>query len=371
MQTEPSKALFKPRDDGSLAALLKQPAYADRFRDVLRDSAPQFVSSILSIGATMRDVEPKSIIGSAMTAAALNLPIDKNLGFAWIIPYNNKGTKVAQFQMGYKGIVQLALRTSQYARINAKPINAEAFGGFDDVGEPKILWEKVDETKPVVGYALAWKLVTGFVKTCYWTKEKVEAHARKYSQSFRSGYDSPWKSHFDQMAMKTVIKNELSDWGILSVSIVKAIQSDQAVIVDIDAVPEYVDNPGDDAGPVKPKFREKKIKDAEPAPVTEPTATDFPTEEGASEFAPVEQKQAQEAAKADGPMSPQEELADFVVSNGFTMDDFLQMASRETLIEQTEIDSIDSFENMKLSTVKKLLRMKVGMLGALKAGKEA
>lgn len=224
----------------TLSDLLKAPAYAQRFREVLKDRSDQFISSVLSVGNTMPDVDPKSIIASAMNAAALNLPVNKNLGFAWIVPYKKDGQKLAQFQVGYKGFLQLALRTSQYERMNAKPINVEAFAGFDGVGEPIINWEKVDETKPAVGYAFAWKLVTGFTKVCYWTKAKVEAHAQRYSQAYRSGYESPWKTHFDEMAMKTVIKNELSRWGILSIDLERAIKTDQAIINE-EGEAEYVD----------------------------------------------------------------------------------------------------------------------------------
>src|SRR5947207_812268 len=104
----------------TLQSLVKQPAYSERFRQVLGDRAPQFVSSLLQIGNSLYDVEPRSILAAAMTAAALDLPINPNLGFAWIVPYKTGGVKVAQFQMGSKGFIQLALRTGQYRRMNAR-----------------------------------------------------------------------------------------------------------------------------------------------------------------------------------------------------------------------------------------------------------
>lgn len=226
--------------EATLSDLLKTPAYAQRFREVLKDRSDQFISSVLSVGNTMPDVEPKSIIASAMNAAAMNLPVNKNLGFAWIVPYKKDGRKLAQFQVGAKGYIQLALRTSQYERMNAKPINQEAFGGFDSVGEPVIHWEKIDEAKPIIGYAFAWKLTNGFTKVCYWTKAKVEAHAQRYSQSYKSGFESPWKTHFDDMALKSIIKNELSRWGILSIELERAFKTDQAVLKE-DGEPDYID----------------------------------------------------------------------------------------------------------------------------------
>ena len=226
----------------SLAALLRQPSYANRFNEVLGvDKARQFVSSLLSIGSTMKDVEPTSIISSAMIAASLDLPINKNLGFAWIVPYSDKGRKIAQFQMGYKGFIQLALRTAQYSRMNVRSVNAEAFQGYDEVGEPKIAWDKIDESKEAVGYVFAWKLTNGFTKVCYWTKSKVEAHASRYSQSYRKGYDSPWKTHFDEMAKKTLVKNELSRWGVLSIEFQNAVEADQAI--DVEGSVMFPDNP--------------------------------------------------------------------------------------------------------------------------------
>ena len=175
-------AVVKRQERESLDALLKRPAYLDRFKEVMGERAMQFCSSILSVGRTMQDVEPKSIVASSMIAATLDLPIEKGLGFAWIVPYRDGNTKYAQFQMGSKGYIQLALRTGRYERMNARSINQEAFGGFDEVGEPKILWDKIEESKPAVGYVFAFKLITGFTKVCYWSKERVEEHASRYSQ---------------------------------------------------------------------------------------------------------------------------------------------------------------------------------------------
>lgn len=226
----------------TVRSLVMSPEIQGRFKEVLKDKAPQFVSSLINVSNSMRDVEPLSIVQSAMIAATLDLPIDRNLGFAWLVAYKGKGgTKVCQFQMGFKGFIQLALRTAQYKRMNARALNKEAIGGFDEVGEPIIDWSKVDEAKPTDGYVFAFQLVNGFTKVAYWSKTRVETHARQYSQSFRSNYDSPWKSHFDQMALKTVVKNELSKWGILSIEMQNAMEKDQG-IVSGDGSVEFLDN---------------------------------------------------------------------------------------------------------------------------------
>jgi hypothetical protein len=145
--------------------------------------------------------------------------------------------------MGYKGYVQLGLRTGQYERMNARVVNEEAFQGWDEVGEPIIDWSVIDESKPAIGYVFAFKLVNGFTKIAYWPKDRVETHAKRFSQSYKSGFDSPWKSDFDSMALKTVIKNELAKWGILSIEMVNAIKHDQAVKQTLDSDPEFPDGP--------------------------------------------------------------------------------------------------------------------------------
>lgn len=232
-----------PKEPAGLAGLLRLPQYSDRFKEVLRDRAPQFISSLIQVGRALGpDCEPKSIIGSAMVAAALNLPIDKNLGFSWIIAYKIKGKKVASFQMGYKGYVQLALRTGQYSRLSVCEVYDGELQGLDKLtGDLKIDTSKRTSDK-VIGYASYLRLTSGFEHAEYWSVETVKAHATRYSQSYRGGYDSPWKTHFDEMAKKTVLSMNIRRWGPMSVEVHKAYQSDQAVFTDVDSEPEYVDN---------------------------------------------------------------------------------------------------------------------------------
>lgn len=251
-----TQALAAKQEHVTLKSLLKDSLYQKRFEEILGKRAPQFVSSVLSVGGSLgADCEPTSIIASAMTAATLDLPVDKNLGFAWIVPYKSNGKKSAQFQMGYKGYIQLGLRTGQYERMNARVINAEAFQGWDEVGEPIIDWSQIDETKPPVGYVFAFKLVNGFTKIAYWPKERVEAHAKRYSQSYKGKCSSPWDTNFDSMALKTVVKNELSKWGILSIEMVKAIRHDQGIQDSLDGDLKYLD--GDNDEPMADKTRDK------------------------------------------------------------------------------------------------------------------
>lgn len=237
-----SQALQKAPTVQSLLAL---PEYKTRFTDILKDRAPQFISSIINVSRGM-EADPKSIIMAAAVAATLDLPVDKNLGYAWIVPYKEDGTKIAQFQMGYKGYVQLALRTAQYKGIGAVPAYEGEVKYYDElIGvvdyEPR---DDVGANEKPIGYIAKFKLLNGFEKALYWKRERVEKHAKKYSQTYKKGYGR-WTEDFDAMALKTVIKSLLSKWGILSIEMQKAVKADDAAIksdnLDDEKAVEYVD----------------------------------------------------------------------------------------------------------------------------------
>jgi len=258
----------------TVKGLLEQANYKQRFNEVLGQKAPLFMASLCALSAQrgLAECDPKGVIASAFTAATLDLPIERNLGFAWVIPYKDKGNPIAQFQMGYKGYIQLALRSGQFKRLAAIKINAEAFKGFDNFHEPIIDMNLVDEDKPAVGYMVAWELVNGFTKTCYWTKAKIDAHAGHYSKAFKTGRgDSPWTGEYDKMALKTVVSNSLRQWAPLSVQMQKALVYDQSAQADIDAEPVYIDNEAIDVMPQEPdpatvdRLKKAGKKDTPPA----------------------------------------------------------------------------------------------------------
>ncbi len=235
----------------TINSLLKQDVYKKRFNELLGKKAPGFISSIINVSnlPSLKDADPNTIISSAVVAASLDLPIDQNLGFAYIVPYNKKNEgKKAQFQMGYKGYIQLAMRTSQYKTINAIEVyegeikRVNRLTGEVEFNEDESLIDRDN----VVGYIAYFKLVNGFEKTLYMSKEEMEKHAKTYSQSYRSTKDwvvrdSLWTTSFDDMAIKTILKRLLSKYGILSIDMQTAITSDQAAINE-DGSPEYVDN---------------------------------------------------------------------------------------------------------------------------------
>lgn len=222
-----------PPSVNSLKALLASDSVKKRFDDIMGKRAPQFMSSIINLvnsDANLQKCDPMSVISAAMVAATLDLPIDKNLGYAWVVPYGNK----AQFQLGYKGYVQLALRTGKYRSINAIPIREGELVKWNPLTEELVVDFEQRKSDAIIGYAGYFELVNGFRKTVYWTKEQIEAHRKRFAKS-----DFGWKNDYDAMALKTVIRNMLSKWGILS------IEMQDAYVKDIDT---RIENAEDDEG---------------------------------------------------------------------------------------------------------------------------
>lgn len=237
--------------NGALAAqdrieqLLERVDVRKRFMDVLGANAPGFISSIISAtkgNPALNSCEAMSVVSSAAVAAALNLPINPSLGFAHIVPYKGK----AQFQLGWKGFVQLAIRTGQYRTMNAAEVyEGELLRWNRITGEIELDPDKKTGDK-VVGYVAFFRTLNGFEKYLYMTVEQVDAHARRYSQSYNQAW-SAWKTNFAAMAMKTVLKLLLSKYGILSIEMQKALRVDQAVVDETGEPETYPDAiPADD-----------------------------------------------------------------------------------------------------------------------------
>ncbi|MFT8930051.1 MAG: recombinase RecT [Sporolactobacillus sp.] len=206
-----------------LKQLLKSDALKKRFEDLLSKKAPQFMSSILNLynsETQLQKVQPLSIVSSAMVAASLDLPVDKNLGYAWIVPYGG----VAQFQMGYKGYIQLALRSGQYKHINVISVCEGELKSWNPLTEEIEIDFEAKKGESIIGYAAFFELLNGFKKTIYWTKEQVQAHKQRFSKS-----SFGWKNDWDAMATKTVLKALLSKWGILSIDMQSATTKDETV----------------------------------------------------------------------------------------------------------------------------------------------
>ena len=199
----------------------------EQFKNALADSAPLFVASLIDIYASDRNLqecEPGAVIMEALKAATLRLPINKNLGFAYIVPYRNRGKMEPQMQIGYKGLIQLAMRTGEYRYLNADVVYEGELKGYDKLtGHLDLSGEKKSDR--VAGYFAYLQLLNGFSKAVYWTKEQVIEHAKRFSKAYNSDY-SPWKTDFDAMALKTVLRNLITKWGIMSVEMVNAVDRD-------------------------------------------------------------------------------------------------------------------------------------------------
>lgn len=270
-----------------------------RFSEILGTKAPQFMASITNAvtgNEYLQKCEPQSIMAAAFVAASLDLPIDPNLGRSYIIPY---GTK-AQFQIGYKGFVELAIRTGKYRDMNVVEVYEDEIVEYNPIlGKLEFVddftkcnqRENGDRDK-IVGYYAYYELLTGFAKGLYMTKAQVINHAERYSIAYqKKKKDSPWFTNFDEMAKKTVLKRLLSKWGILSVDMQKAMIEDQK-IYDHDGRGEYRDNmieenPADDlANEVVKEIVEKK--DAETKPQENESKQKNETAEIVDDFAQFE-----------------------------------------------------------------------------------
>lgn len=249
--------------NGVVAAYIKRDDVGQRITELLGKRAPQFVTTLVTAvneNKKLSECDPQSVLNAAFTAASMDLPINPNLGFAYLIPYTldrGKATErnECQFQMGYKGFIQLAQRSGYYKTINARDVRQGEIVGEDFVSgemEFKRLTEDRDKAE-IVGYIAFFELLNGFRKTLYMTKEEVMSHAKKYSKNFAKWNSGLWKDDFDAMASKTVIKLLLSKYGPLSTQLQEAIAKDQQV----DG--EYDDNPRN-----KPELSDddkSKIKD--------------------------------------------------------------------------------------------------------------
>ncbi|OEH53145.1 recombinase RecT [Oceanobacillus sp. E9] len=187
-----------------------------RFEEMLDSKASQFMASVINLvngDTNLQKCDQMSVVSSAMVAATLDLPIDRNLGYAWVIPYGNQAT----FQLGYKGYIQLALRSGQYRNINVIEVYEGELQSFNRLTEEiELDFEKRTSDK-VIGYTGFFELINGFRKTVYWSKAEIEKHKNKFS---KSGFG--WKNDWDAMAKKTVVRNMLNKWGILSIDMQKA-----------------------------------------------------------------------------------------------------------------------------------------------------
>lgn len=206
-----------------LKAVLSVESVKQQFKQCLGSHADAFMASIIECFSTsthLQKCEPGGVIQEALKAATLKLPINASLGFAYIVPFKGK----AALQLGYKGLIQLAQRTGYYRFINAGPVFKGQLLSENMLTGEIIFDAQCKESDEIIGYFGYFQLLNGFEKVMLWTKDHVTAHAKRYSQAFNSAY-SPWKTDFDAMAMKTMLKQVLK-YGPMTTEMMTAVTND-------------------------------------------------------------------------------------------------------------------------------------------------
>lgn len=220
------------------SVMISTPKYQKMINNTLRDPkrAQRFTSSIISAVATnpmLQECDPSTILSGALLGESLGLSPSPQLGQYYLVPFNNtkKGCKDAQFQLGYKGYIQLALRSGYYKHLNVIAVKAGELVRFNPLTEEIELNLNEDElareASATIGYLAMFEYLNGFRKTIYWSWEKMEAHALRYSKGYaaKKGYTF-WEKDFDAMAFKTMLRQLISKWGIMSVELQQAFESD-------------------------------------------------------------------------------------------------------------------------------------------------
>lgn len=239
-----SNSLAK-RQETSFTAYLKNDAVKNQINEVVGGkNGKRFISSIVSAvgnNPTLQECQNSSIVSAALLGESLNLSPSPQLGQYYMVPFkdNKTGTKVAQFQLGYKGYIQLAIRSGQYKKLNVLAIKKGELIRFDPLNEDievNIIEDTNEREKAeTIGYYAMFECVNGYRKAMYWSKEKMKAHAVKYSQGYAADLKKGtkwtfWSKDFDGMAYKTMLRQLISKWGPTSIDMENAIDSDMTVI---------------------------------------------------------------------------------------------------------------------------------------------
>lgn len=229
----------KGQNKTKFGVFLSQEGVKTLVRNSVKDDK-SFISSLLtavSQNPQLAQCDQASILSAGLTGASLGLQCNQTLGQFYMLPFNDKKNNrmVAQFVLGYKGLLQLAIRSGYYERINVVPIKEGEYISYNPLTEEFkakiIIDDMIREKTTTIGYYAMFKYSNGFTKTLYWSKEKMENHALTYSKGYaaKKGYTF-WEKDFDAMAQKTMLRQILSKWGILSVELQKALINDEQVI---------------------------------------------------------------------------------------------------------------------------------------------
>lgn len=252
-----NNGIAKRENTATFSMKMSSNKFQQKIYEVLQDKnrAIRFTASLTSSVANqpeLQECEATTILSSALLGESLNLSPSPQLGQFYIVPYKDRkrGRTVGTFQLGYKGYVQLALRSGYYKKINVLEIKDGELISWNPLTEEikvNLIENDVDrELRPTVGYYVSFEYLNGFSKAMYWTKDKMMSHAKKYSKAYASDTKngtsySFWTTRFDEMGKKTMLRQIISKWGIMSTEMSTAFTSDNAVIGE-GQIPEYIDN---------------------------------------------------------------------------------------------------------------------------------
>lgn len=276
-----NNTLAKSQQRLGLTAYLSKDAVKNQISNVLGGAkGQQFIASIVSAvnnNPQLQECTNGSIVSAALLGASLNLTPSPQLGQFYLVPFKdkNRGT-VAEFVLGYHGMLQLAIRSGQYKKINVLPIKAGELVRFDPLEEEievnLIEDEEERENAETIGYYASFTYLNGFKKSIYWSRKKMEAHALKYSAGYRAkkGFTF-WEKDFDAMACKTMLRQLLSKWGAMDINMQTALDNDYSVdagngmreVIEIEQMPEAIPAP----------VEEQPIPEPEPAKEEKPKAS--------------------------------------------------------------------------------------------------
>ena len=270
---EVKNSLVKQNQKQTFSAFLGTDAMKKKINEMVGgEKGQQFITAIISAVSTnpqLAECDNSTILSAALVGQALNLSPSPQLGQYYMVPFNDskRGCKVAQFQIGYKGYIQLAIRSGYYKKLNVLAIKEGELIKYDALNEDievKLIEDEEEREKAqTIGYYAMFEYLNGFRKTLYWTKKHMEAHAEKYSMGYKAhkGYTF-WEKDFDGMAYKTMLRQLISKWGIMSVDMQKAMESDMAEIKE-DGTYEYVDNEYDITEPIQEESQPNIVENTE------------------------------------------------------------------------------------------------------------
>lgn len=249
--------LVKQSAKPKFTAVINSDGYKRMINNTLGNpqKASRFVTAITSAVSTnpaLSECDASTIVSAGLLGEGLNLSPSPQLGQYYLVPFKDRKNNrtVCQFQLGYKGYIQLAIRSGQYKKLNVLPIKEGELISFDPLNEDiqvqLIDDETARESAPTIGYYAMFEYTNGFKKAMYWSREKMESHAEKYSMGYkaRKGFTF-WEKDFDAMACKTMLRQLISKWGIMSIEMQRALENDMGVIHENGKV-DYIDTPAEE-----------------------------------------------------------------------------------------------------------------------------